>query len=31
LQTKTDGTLAAESFVLRDESVNSNGETNTTS
>jgi hypothetical protein len=31
LQTKTDGTLAAETFVLRDEPANSNGETNATS
>ena len=31
LQTKTDGTLAAEPFVLRDEPANSNGETNATS
>ena len=31
LQTKADGTLAAEPFVLRDEPSNSNGETNATS
>jgi hypothetical protein len=28
LQTKSDGTLAAEPFVLHDEPSNSNGETN---
>ena len=31
LQTKADGTLAAEPFVLHDESTNSNGETTPTS
>jgi len=31
LQTKADGTLAAEPFVLHDEPSNSNGETNATS
>jgi exodeoxyribonuclease VII small subunit len=31
LQTKADGTLAAEPFVLQDDSPSSNGETNPTS